>query len=105
MTSYQTPRRIEWAGPEGWTVWADEDGVHVRAAGGHVLEQPDVQRLFDLWSEAKSFTASGTIPAPKPPTREERMRDSDRWSEAHIARRAIRVIKDEFGPTATDQPF
>jgi len=37
------PRRIEWSGPENWTVWADEDGCHIRAAGGSALEQCDVE--------------------------------------------------------------
>lgn len=37
MNDDTTPRRIEWAGPEGWTVWADEDGVHIKSASGSAL--------------------------------------------------------------------
>lgn len=99
-----TPRKIEWAAPEGWTVWADEDGVHLRSRGGDAMEMPDVKRLFDLWSEACSAVSpGGQIPAPKPPTREEmRAWGSDR-AEQHAARRAVRAIEAEFD--TTDTPF
>ena len=36
-----TPRRIEWAAPEGWLVILDEDGVNLRPSG-RALEEPDL---------------------------------------------------------------
>lgn len=94
-----TPRRIEWTGPEGFTVFADEDGVHLRAPGGHALEQPDVERLFTLWNDACSLANEGTIPAPRPITREQARQlgalDRERW----LKRRVIDAVKAELdGP-------
>lgn len=105
MTETPNPSRIEWSGPEGWTVWADEDGCHIRTPRAGALEQCDVERLFALWTSAKSAHAAGSIPAPRPLSREERQANRREWHEAAIARRVIRVVKDEFGPTPTDQPF
>lgn len=96
MTETPTPRRIEWAGPEGYVVWTDEDGTHLRAPGGHALEQPDVERLFSLWSHARATSEAGHVPAPKPPTREE-MRDwSSARAEEYAKRRAVRALEAEF---------
>lgn len=99
-----TPRKIEWAAPEGWTVWADEDGVHLRSRSGDAMEMPDVDRLFRLWSEAcAAVSPGGEIPAPKPPTREEARRMSAENTERYVARRAVRAIEAEFDHT--DAPF
>lgn len=100
-----TPRKIEWTGPEGWTVWADEDGVHLRAPHGDALEMPDVARLLDLWEEARAAVSpGGQIPAPKPPTREQ-MRDwGSHRAEEYAKRRAIRAVEAEFD-TTNPAPF
>ena len=66
-TEIPAPRRVEWTGPARWTVWADEDGVHVRTPGGDGLEQPEMQALVGLWSLAIQAGASGSVPAPKTP--------------------------------------
>ena len=101
--STPTPRRIEWAGPEGFAIWTDEDGTHLRAPGGHALEMPDVERLLNLWILARDAAKTGTIPAPKPPTRDEmRSWGTDR-AEEYARRRAVRAIESEF--TTTDAPF
>lgn len=102
--STPTPRRIEWSGPESWTIWADEDGVHLRSARGDCLEMPDVQRLFDLWAGARGLVAGGGVPAPKPPTREEMARWTTMRAEEYAKRRALRAIEGEFTPP-TDSPF
>lgn len=100
------PRRIEWAGPEGWTVWADEDGAHVRTARGDALEMPDVQRLLDLWHAVRvAVQDDGSVPAPKPPTREEIRSWSTDRAEQYTAKRAVRAIEREFGPTDNTPPF
>lgn len=96
-----TPRRVEWAGPEGWVVWADEDGVHLRAPQGQCLEMPDVRRLFSLWTDASAAVLRAHIPAPLPPTREQ-IREMG-LREEYVKRRAIRAITAEFGDDPT--PF
>lgn len=97
------PRRVEWAGPEGWTVWADEDGVHLRCPKGSGLEMPDVERLFSLWQEARMSATSGRIAAPRPPTRGEGSHLHP-WREEYAEKRAIRAIKAEFDTDPTT-PF
>lgn len=104
MSNPIAPRRIEWTGPEGWTVWADEDGVHVRTPGGDGLEAPDLRRLIDLAHVAASQMASGAVPSPAPPAPEQiaAMRSDDR--DRYAAKRARRAIEREFAPMPTT-PF
>lgn len=100
MTTTPTPRRIEWSGPEGWTVWADEDGVHVRSARGDALEMPDVQRLLDLWSSARvAIQDDRRVPAPQPPSRDEVRTWSASRAEQYARKRAVRAIEAEFDQT------
>ena len=101
MSTNPIPRRVEWRGPESWLVWADEDGVHVRSARGDALEMPDVQRLFDLWTQARAVTTAGEVPAPRPLTPEERQAIRVNRDEEFIQRRAVRALEAEFGPTTT----
>lgn len=103
MTNTPPPRRIEWAGPEGWTVWADEDGCHVRAANGQTLEMPDVERLFSLWAHARAMTEADSIPAPKVPTREQMREERYRRADEYAKLRAVRAVEAEF--KSTDAPF
>lgn len=105
MTETPTPRRIEWAGPESWTVWADEDGCHLRAPKGQCLEMPDVERLFRLWSHARAMTEADRIPAPKPMTREEARAANLAHAEEYAMRRAIRAVEAEFNPPPANAPF
>ncbi|HEX6513945.1 MAG TPA: hypothetical protein VF049_00075 [Nocardioidaceae bacterium] len=105
MNSNPTPRRIEWAGPEGWTVWTDEDGTHIRTARGESMEMPDVERLFSLWQHVRATTSADHIPAPKPLTREEARADGYRRTEEYAARRAVKAIEREFNDTDTAAPF
>ena len=104
MTENRTPRRIEWSGPEGYVVWTDEDGTHLRAPGGHALEQPDVERLFTIWQDARAMASNDHIPAPKPPTREQIREDGYLRADEYAKRRAIRAVEAEFNPP-TVAPF
>ena len=99
-----TPRRIEWSGPESWTVWTDEDGTHLRSPHGDSLEMPDVERLFSLWQHARAASNGDHIPAPKPPTREEMRSWTTARSEEYAKQRAVRAIAAEFGPDSS-APF
>lgn len=95
-----TPRKIEWTAPEGWTVWADEDGVHLRSRSGDCLEMPDVDRMFRLWSEAcAAVSPGGYVLAPKAPTREEIRGMGSDYAEEYAKRRALRAIESEFTTT------
>jgi hypothetical protein len=96
MSTTPKPRRIEWTGPESWTVWTDEDGTHLRTPQGTCLEMPDVERLFTLWSRVREMSESGVIPAPKPPSRDEVRAQSSLSREEWIKRRALTAIKREF---------
>ena len=98
-----TTRRIEWAGPEGWTIFADEDGAHLRAHGGASLEMPDVECLFKIWDHARRAIEQGTVSAPKPPTREEIRAMSSDQAARYAAKRAHDAIEREFNPP--DMPF
>lgn len=95
-TDNPTPRRIDWAGPEGWIIWADEDGAHLRTPNGDCLEASDVRRLIDLYNAVCDAMSSGTIPAPKPPTMEQ-VKDMGYDSRAHyMAKRAARAVRAEL---------
>jgi hypothetical protein len=103
MSETPKPRRVEWSGPESWTVWTDEDGTHLKSARGDCLEMSDVERLFALWSDARALATADHIPAPKPPTRDE-LRVAGYWrAEEHNKRRAIRAVEAEFATDAA--PF
>jgi hypothetical protein len=102
-TDDTAPRRVEWSGPESWTVWTDEDGTHIRSARGDSLEMPDVERLFSLWNRARSLADANHIPAPKPPTREEMRNWSTGRAEEYAKRRVLRAVEAEFATSTT--PF
>lgn len=100
-----TPRRIEYSGPEGWTVWGDEDGVHLRTPKGDLLESGDVTTLIALVDEVRQQFATSTIPVPAPPTREQLRQMSGEQREQYEAKRASRAVFRALAPTVTDQPF
>lgn len=63
------PRRIEWSGPNGWTVWMDEDGCHLRSRSGDSLEMVEVVTLFALWDRTRvAYLDNHLVPTPQPPT-------------------------------------
>ena len=98
-----TPRRIEWQGPEGFTVLLDEDGVMLRTPKGGGLEECDLNRLLDVIAEAKRVRDDRSSPIPTVPPRDQRSYYPERY-HAERARRAVeRAIDAEFNPT--DAPF
>jgi hypothetical protein len=104
MSTNPAPRRIEWAGPESWVVWTDEDGTHLKSARGDSLEMPDVERLFSLWQHARAMSEADHIPAPQPPSRDEVRAMTALRNEEYLRRRAIRAINTEFNADTT-APF
>ena len=99
-----TPRRVEWRGPEGWTIWADEDGVHLKSASGDCLEQPDVLELIGLYHGVRDQVERHAIPSPTPPTREQVRAYMHADQARYLARRAGRAVADILNPAA-EQPF
>ena len=97
-----TPRRIEWQGPEGFTVILDEDGVQLRAPRCG-LEEPDLNRLLDVIAEAKRARDAQSAPIPLPPTREQHRYATEAYHADRAKRAASRAIDAEFNNT--DQPF
>ena len=95
-----TPRRIEWQGPEGFTVILDEDGVMLRAPNGG-LEEPDLDRLLAIIAEAKRARDAGGAPIPLPPSHEQRRY----YPLAYHANRAKRAVVDALDAEFTDAPF
>lgn len=92
------PRRVEWAGPEGWRVWADEDGVHLRSTRGDVLEQPDVLALIDLYMRARDQIATRQVRAPEPLPRHQ-------WDRDYVAHAAVRAVEKALDPNSSEPPF
>ena len=100
-----TPRRIEYGGPEGWTVWGDEDGVHVRTPKGDGLESPDLTRLIELVHEVRGHFAAGSVPLPAPLDAEARRRLFGAERETYDAKRAARAVLRALSPDTTTCPF
>ena len=98
-TEAPTPRRVEYAGPEGWTVWVDDDGVHLSAPSRGGLEQPDVLRLIALYEAVRDQVAAGRIPAPKPPTPDEIKAMCSFDQRAYLARRAAEAVSEAINPS------
>ena len=94
-----TPRRIEWQGPEGFTVILDEDGVHLGAPRAG-LEEPNLNRLLDIIAEAKRARDAQSAPIPLPPAREQRRYDP----EAYHVRRARRVVDEALDKLIQPDP-
>lgn len=97
-----TPSRIEWQ-RDGYTVWADEDGVHIKT-GARGFEMPEAIAMADLYQAALAHFRSGEpFPKPTPPTREKR----SFYPSSYTAHRVQRVVADaitaELNPT--DAPF
>ena len=95
-----TPRRIEWQGPEGFTVILDEDGVMLRAPKGG-LEEPDLNRLLTIIAEAKRARDAGCAPIPLPPSHEHRRY----YPQSYHASRAKRAVVNALDAEFTDAPF
>lgn len=89
-----TPRRIEWEGPSGWSVWTDEDGTHIRCPRGTALEMPEAESLFRLWQHARALAA---VPIPQPPSREELRAMAAARADQYAKERAVRAIESAFG--------
>ena len=98
-----TPRRIEWQGPEGFTVILDEDGVQLRAPKGG-LEEPDLNLLLDIIAEAKRARDAQSSPIPLPPPLGQRRYYPAAYTAHRVQRALTRAIEDEFD-TTTDVPF
>lgn len=105
MTYDTIAAKVEWRGPEGFTVMANEDGVHIRSPKGDVLEPGDVTRLIELVEAARHQMNSGQLTAPRPPREGEIDGMPYTAARRYIARRAIQGVKNYLGDDAADNPF
>lgn len=92
------PRRVEWTGPEGWTLWADEDGVHIRTPKGDALEQNSALELVNLYHDLLDTVRGNKIPAPVAPSREQIHQMGADYQAAYYAKRVERAVRTELAP-------
>lgn len=100
--SAQTPTLMTWR-RDGYEVWCDEDGVHLRVSANRSFEMPEAMVLVELYREVLAqFRAGEPFGKPTPPARGQLAT----YPEGYIARRlqhaVNRAIDAEFG---TDTPF
>lgn len=96
------PSRIEWR-RDGYTVWADEDGVHIntKARG---FEMPEALAMVELYQAVLAHFRTGEpFPKPTPPTREQRAYFPDSYTARRVERVVTAAINAEFN--STDVPF
>ena len=108
MTDFPTapapnPTRMEWR-RDGYSVWADEDGVHL-AVTSRGFEMPKAMARVELYEQVLAqYKAGVPFGKPVPPTPEQR---AYHYPESYTARRVERVvveaIRNELNPT--DQPL
>lgn len=91
------PARVEYVGPEGWRIWVDEDGTHVRANPNGCLEDADFRALIRLWEQADSQRGRDRIPAPRVPSREELIEQRRRRDDSRAAKQIARAIHSALG--------
>lgn len=67
-----SPTHMEWR-RDGYIVWADEDGVHLKTPGGG-FEMPEAMALVELYGQVLAqYKAGVPFGRPMPPTREQRI--------------------------------
>ena len=95
-----SPTHMEWR-RDGYTVWADEDGVHLKTPGNG-FEMPEAMALVELYGQVLAqYKAGAQFGRPTPPTRGQRIH----YPESYTARRAERAVVDAIRAEFTDLPF
>ena len=95
-----SPTRMEWH-RDGYVVWADEDGVHLKTPGDG-FEMPEAMALVELYGQVLAqYKAGVPFGKPVPPTREQRIH----YPESYAARRAERVVTEAIRAEFSDLPF
>ena len=96
------PDRIEWR-RDGYSVWADEDGVHLRT-DKRGFEQPEALAMVNLYLAIHSQFEAGTpFTKPTAPPREKRTYYPDGYTVHRVKRAIDNAIAAELDPT--DAPF
>lgn len=95
-----SPTHMEWR-RDGYTVWADEDGVHLKTPGGG-FEMPEAMALVELYGQVLAQYKAG-VPFGRPtlPTRDQRIHYPESYTARRSERAVVAAIRDEF----TDLPF
>ena len=85
-----SPTRMEWH-REGYIVWADEDGVHLKTPGGG-FEMPEAMALVELYGQVLAqYKAGVPFGKPVPPTPEQR---AYHYPGSYTARRVERAVTE-----------
>lgn len=89
------PTHMEWR-RDGYTVWADEDGVHLETPGS-CFEMPEAMAVVELYGQVLAQYKAG-IPfgRPVPPTREQRIHYPESYTARRVERVVTKAIRDEF---------
>ena len=110
MTDFPTapapnPTRMEW-GRDGYSVWADEDGVHLRTERNG-FEMPEAMALVELYGQVLAqYKAGVPFGKPVPPAREQRIHYPESYTARRVEQVVTRAIRAEFAPTDPDNvPF
>lgn len=95
-----SPTRMEWR-RDGYSVWADEDGVHLKTPGGG-FEMPEAMALVELYGQVFAQYKAG-IPFGRPvrPTRQQLIH----YPESYTARRVERVVTEAIRAEFSDCSF
>ena len=99
------PTRIEWR-RDGYTVWADEDGVHLQTPGNG-FEMPEAIALVELYQQVLTdWRNDESFDKPTRPTRQQIYTHPAEYT----ARRAMRVVSNAlksefFDDDSTISPF
>lgn len=104
-TSPTTPTTMTWR-RDGYDVWCDEDGVHLRihpsVTGARGFEMPEAMALVELYSQVLAqYKAGAPFGKPVPPTREQHIHYPESYTARRVERVVTKAIRDEF----SDLPF
>ena len=95
-----SPTHMEWR-REGYIVWADEDGVHLKTPGAG-FEMPEAMALVELYGQVLAqYKAGVPFRRPVPPTRDQRIH----YPGSYTARRAERAVTEAIRAEFSDLPF
>ena len=105
MTNLPNPDRMTWQ-RDGYTIWADEDGVHMRVTA-RSFEMPDAIHLMELYQQILgAFREGKPFGKPTPPTRDELRHYPGSYMADRAKRAAAQAIDAELDPQpAADLPF
>ena len=107
MTTTNRPNKMTWA-RDGYTIWIDEDGVHLNIPRARSFEMPEVVQMLDLHAELRAaFSSDSPFGKPVPPTRQELPAYPVGYVVERAKRAAVKAIDADLNPDADNDatPF